>query len=274
MVTSLLPGLPALVCALLAAAVAVAPGDTATRRLGALWPRSAGRWRRPARAATPAALGGLAGLLVLGPAGGLAGALVVVTGWRRRARRRTAAAAATASDQLAAALGRMVDELRAGQHPAAVLDGAGADGPRAAELLATAATAAALGDGIPDALRSTAARRSDVATDLERVALAWSVAERHGVPLADLLARTQQDIRWRTRFGAAVRAQLAGPRATASVLTALPALGLGLGQLVGADPIGVLRAGALGQALLVLGVGLAAAGMAWSERILRAAVPR
>ena len=262
MVTSLPPGLPALVCALLATAVAVAPGDTATRRLGALWPRSAGRWRRPARAATPAVLGGLAG------------ALVVVTGWRRRARRRTAAAAAAASDQLAAALGRMVDELRAGQHPAAVLDGAGADGPRAAELLATAATAAALGDGIPDALRSTAARRSDVATDLERVALAWSVAERHGVPLADLLARTQQDIRWRTRFGAAVRAQLAGPRATASVLTALPALGLGLGQLVGADPIGVLRAGVLGQALLVLGVGLAAAGMAWSERILRSAVPR
>ena len=274
MVTSLPPGLPALVCALLAAAVAVAPGDTATRRLGALWPRPAGRRRRPAWAATPAVLGGLAGLLVLGPAGGLAGAMVVVTGWRRRARRRTAAAAAASSDQLAAALGRMVDELRAGQHPAAVLDRAGADGPRAAELLATAATAAALGDGIPDALRSTAARRSDVATDLERVALAWSVAERHGVPLADLLARTQQDIRWRTRFGAAVRAQLAGPRATASVLTALPALGLGLGQLVGADPIGVLRAGVLGQALLVLGVGLAAAGMAWSERILRAAVPR
>jgi hypothetical protein len=49
---------------------------------------------------------------------------------------------------------------------------------------------------------------------------------------------------------------------------------LGLGQLVGADPIGVLRTGVLGQALLVLGVGLAAAGMAWSERILRAAVPR
>jgi len=69
----------ALVCALLAAAVVAAPGDTATRRLGALWPRSAGRWRRPARAATPAVLGGLAGLLVLGPAGGLAGALVVVS---------------------------------------------------------------------------------------------------------------------------------------------------------------------------------------------------
>ena len=104
--------------------------------------------------------------------------------------------------------------------------------------------------------------------------LAWSVAERHGVPLADLLARTQQDIRWRTRFGAAVRAQLAGPRATASVLTALPALGLGLGQLIGADPLGVLRGGVIGQLLLVIGTTLALAGATWSEHILRAAVPR
>ena len=106
------------------------------------------------------------------------------------------------------------------------------------------------------------------------MAQAWSVAERHGIPLADLLARAQQDIRWRVRFTAAVRAQLAGPRATAAVLTALPGLGLGLGQLIGADPIGVLRGGLLGQALLVLGAGLAAAGWLWSERILRAAVPR
>jgi tight adherence protein B len=214
------------------------------------------------------------GLLLLGPAGGLTGALVVVSVWRRRGRRRAAAAVAAASDQLGAALGRMVDELRAGQHPAVVLDGGRADGPLAAELLAAAATAAALGDRVADALRRTAVERVDVGADLERVALAWAVAERHGVPLADLLARTQHDIRWRMRFGAAVRAQLAGPRATASVLTALPALGLGLGQLVGADPVGVLRGGLWGQALLVLGVGLAAAGMAWSEQILRAAVPR
>ena len=41
-----------------------------------------------------------------------------------------------------------------------------------------------------------------------------------------------------------------------------------------ADPVGVLRGGLLGQALLVTGVALAAAGVAWSEQILRAAVPR
>ena len=104
--------------------------------------------------------------------------------------------------------------------------------------------------------------------------MAWSLAERHGIPLADLLAGVHDDIRWRVRFGAGVRAELAGPRATAGVLTALPALGVGLGQLMGADPIGVLRGGVLGQALLVVGVGLIGAGRAWTEQILRRAVPR
>jgi tight adherence protein B len=58
------------------------------------------------------------------------------------------------------------------------------------------------------------------------------------------------------------------------VLTALPALGIALGELVDAGPLAVLRSGVLGQLLVVLGVGLVAAGTAWTERILRAAVPR
>jgi tight adherence protein B len=88
------------------------------------------------------------------------------------------------------------------------------------------------------------------------------------------LTGVHDDIRWRVRFGAGVRAELAGPRATAGVLTALPALGVGLGQLMGADPIGVLRGGVLGQALLVVGIGLIALGRVWTEQILRRAVPR
>ena len=67
---------------------------------------------------------------------------------------------------------------------------------------------------------------------------------------------------------------LAGPRATATVLTALPVLGILLGELVGAGPLQVLRSGVLGQALVVAGVGLAAAGAAWARAVLRSAVPR
>jgi hypothetical protein len=117
-------------------------------------------------------------------------------------------------------------------------------------------------------------RHPGLGPDVERLAAAWELAEQHGVPLAGLLAGVQRELQWRVRFAARVRAELAGPRATAAVLTGLPLLGIGLGQLVGADPLAVLRSGLLGQALLVTGVALALAGAEWSDRILRGAVPR
>lgn len=264
----------ALALAALAAAVVCAPGPAAAARFAALWPSPGARRRRRPVAAAPAVLGALTGALLAGPGGALAGAFAAVVTQRRRARHHAAGEAAGAADQLASAVARITEELRAGSHPAAALGGVAADGPLARRLLAPAAAAARLGDGIAPALRRGAAERPDTATDVERIALAWSLAERHGIPLAELLDRAQADIRWRVRFGATVRAQLAGPRATAAVLTALPLLGIGLGQLVGADPLGVLRGGLLGQALLVVGVALMAAGGAWSDRILRSAAPR
>lgn len=242
-------------------------------RMAALWPRSgrSRRWRL--RVGGPIVIGAVAGLLAAGPGGALTGALVAALGVRGRARHRAAVAHEAAAVELAAALRRITDELRTGSHPAVALAGVAADGPLAARLLTQAATAARLGDDVPAALRH-AATAEGAGTELGRVAAAWSLAERHGVPLADVLAGVHDDIRWRVRFGAGVRAQLAGPRATAGVLTALPALGVALGQLVGADPMGVLRGDPVGQALLVVGVGLVAAGRAWTEQILRRAVPR
>ena len=263
----------ALACVAMAAAIVCGP-RTATIRMAALWPSH--RPRRPARPllAGPALVGLLTGMTVAGPGGAVAGLLVTLAATGRRRRTRAAADAAAAASELADAVSRISEELRAGGHPATALAGIDGDGPRARAVLAGAAVAARLGDGVPHALRREAARCPTLAADIERIAAAWSMAERHGVPLAELLGQAHRDIRWRVRFAATVRAQLAGPRATAVVLTALPLLGLGLGQLVGADPIGVLRGGLLGQLLLVAGVGLAAAGAAWSEHILRAAVPR
>ncbi len=127
---------------------------------------------------------------------------------------------------------------------------------------------------MPAALEAEAARRPEVARDLRRVAGAWALAEQHGVPLADLLAGVHADLRWRLAYAGRVGAALAGPRATAAVLTALPVLGILLGELVGAAPLQVLRSGVLGQVLVVSGVGLAAAGAAWTRAVLRSAVPR
>lgn len=259
--------------ALLAAALLVLPGAAGPGRLRTLWPRPR-NGRRIGWAAGPAVAAAAAGLLAAGPGGAMAALLVAVVLRRRRAASRIRRAAGATADELAAALRRMTDELRAGGHPVAALAGCAADGPRAAQLLAPAAAAAGLGEGVAAALRSGGDDTGPERADLDRIATAWALAERHGVPLADLLADAHDAIRWRRRFGAEVTAALAGPRATAMVLSALPVLGLVLGQMVGADPLGVLRAGLLGQALLVVGVGLAVAGIAWSDRILAGAVPR
>ena len=260
----------------LAAAVLCLPGPDGRARATALWtvPVGAGTERRwPVRVLVPSLAAG-AGFVLAGPAGALAGALVALLVRKRRRATRETTAAGTATTELAAAVGRIADELAAGAHPAAALAGTDADGPAARALLAPAAEASRLGDDVPGALLRTAGRTGARLADVERLAAAWTLAERHGVPLAGLLDGVRRELEWRVRFAARVRAELAGPRATAAVLTGLPLLGIGLGQLVGADPLAVLRSGLLGQALLVGGVGLGAAGVAWSDRILRGAVPR
>jgi tight adherence protein B len=219
-------------------------------------------------------VGALAGLPALGPAGALVGGAAAVV-WRRRrerARRDRAAAATTAT--LADALDRITEELRAGAHPATALRGAVADAEPARAVLTSAATAAALGEGVSAAITAEAARRPEVGRPLRQVAAAWSLAEQHGIPLADLLAGVHADLRWRLAHAGRVGAGLAGPRATAAVLTGLPVLGILLGEVVGAAPLQVLRSGVLGQALVVCGVGLAATGAHWAGAILRSAVPR
>jgi tight adherence protein B len=108
---------------------------------------------------------------------------------------------------------------------------------------------------------------------LDRLAVAWSLADRYGIPLADLLDAVRSDTEQRVRFAAEVRARLAGPKATAAVLAGLPLLGLVLGHAVGAAPLRVLSATSAGQGLLVVGTGLACAGILWSARLMSGAVP-
>ena len=60
---------------------------------------------------------------------------------------------------------------------------------------------------------------------------------------------------------------MAGARATASILTGLPVLGVLLGQLIGARPLSLLLGGHAGGWLLVVGSALACAGLLWADRI-------
>lgn len=94
-----------------------------------------------------------------------------------------------------------------------------------------------------------------------------------GAPLADVLERLADGLVEDARVADHRRAAFAGPRATARLLAALPALGIVVGAGLGAEPAAVLLDGGAGSALLAAGAVLAAAGQAWTRRCLAAAGP-
>ena len=247
----------------LALALLVAPSST-RHRLEAQRPAAPAR-----RGFTMAACvaGAVALPLLVPPTAVAAGGFVVVTlavRWRRRVRhlRRTEESAA-----LQGALDVLVSELRIGAHPVAAFDMAAAevDGAVAADLRAVASRAR-LGADVASGLRSVAAG-SPLPARWERLAVTWQLASTHGLPIASVMHTAQRDIVERERFSARVDAGLAGARATAAVLAGLPMLGVGLGQLIGADPLRLLLSGGLGGWLLLIGVTLNCCGLWWSDRI-------
>jgi tight adherence protein B len=216
-----------------------------------------------------------AGALMAGLAGGLAAVMVAGTASACHRVSRARREMATATTELSDALGILVAELRAGAHPAdAVRAAADRHTEAAGEVvlaLATVSAAARLGGDVPAALRG--AGPAQLRCWWQRLAAAWSLAEQHGIALADVLDAVRCDTEHRVRFTTEVQARLAGPRATAVVLAWLPLLGLALGQAVGAAPLRVLSGTSSGHVLLVTGTALACAGMWWSARLISRAVP-
>lgn len=269
----------------LASAVGCWPSAPGRYRLAALLPRDRGAtrpWPRQhphwlAKGATRAVLAlaavALLGGLLAGPAGVVASAMLAGLGLHRRRgavqRRHNQAELAT----LVEALGVMTTELRAGAHPAHAAADAAAGTDLAHRVFASVAVGARLGADVPSLLGRHAAA-STIPDELNRLAAAWALAERHGVALAELLDAVRSDLDARTRLAGQVSAQLAGPKASAAVLAGLPLLGVALGQGIGADPWHVLTATAAGQLLLITGTALACAGVIWSGRIMSKAVPR
>ncbi|TFV54011.1 hypothetical protein E4P42_26795, partial [Mycobacterium sp. PS03-16] len=171
------------------------------------------------------------------------------------------------AEALHAALEVLVAELRVGAHPVPAFEVAAreADGAVATSLRAVAARAR-LGADVTAGLRDVAAR-SAVPSHWNRIAVCWELAQTHGLAIATLMQAAQRDIGERQRYSSRVDAGMAGARATAGVLAVLPVLGIGLGQLIGADPLRFLTGGGAGGAVLVIGVCLSCAGLLWSDRI-------
>ncbi|NUT48346.1 MAG: secretion system protein, partial [Saccharothrix sp.] len=177
--------------------------------------------------------------LVAGVGGLIAGAVLTAVIYHiiKQGKRNRALRAAT--EALSNGLGGVVDELRAGAHPAAAAEGAAQDTPKPAdEVLKAAAATARLGGDVERTLREL--RQPLLKTAVDQLAKAWHVSAKHGVALADVLDATRSDLDQRAAFARQVHARMAGPRASAAVLAGLPVFGILLGDLSGARPLHTL----------------------------------
>ena len=164
---------------------------------------------------------------------------------------------------------RLAVLLGAGLTPATAWGHLTAGGSGAALAAARAAQA---GEFVAPALR--AAQVPPVARPAwDALAAGIAVAERTGAPLTSVLeqlAGTLRDIGTAERD---VRAALTGPRLSARLVMALPAVGIAFGFGLGFNPVAVLLGSPIGLACACGGAALFLAGWAWTRRLVRRARP-
>jgi tight adherence protein B len=255
----------------LAAALVAWPGEGAPLR------RLTGRAGLPPGLVPPAAA--LTSPAVAGPAGLVVGAVLstplvavlcggcAALGARAVGARQRAAAADVRVLALADGIAVLSAELRAGRSTMAAVAAAAEACPDegTGRELSTALTAAAAG--------ASGTAGGEVSPDLTRIRAAVELSVATGCSLVAVLTALEDDLRARHRQRLELRSATAGPRASAIVLAGLPVLGLAMGSGVGADPWRVLTTTGPGQVLLVAGVLLEVAGVAWVGRLTRRAAP-
>lgn len=106
---------------------------------------------------------------------------------------------------------------------------------------------------------------------LHDLQLSLRMSESAGAPLATSLERAAEHAEERIDALLGRQSALAAPRATGRILSWLPLLGLGLGVLMGSDPVGVLTGSILGALTGLLGLGLAFAGRRWTTALVHRA---
>lgn len=259
--------LVAVLAAMLAAGLAFGPGPgVALARLSgrAEAHRQTRNWAGLVAAVCAAVAGLAAALLITGTRGlavALAGSIVVVTVAvivRGRLRTRRALVRRQEVAHASEVLGSLA---RIGHVPSAALAAAVRDCP----VLARAAAVQHVGGDPVPVLRADAGLPG--ADGLLAIARAWQVTSETGAPIVASLDAVTAQLRATKELAHVVDSELAAPRATGQLLAGLPFAGLGLGFALGGDPLGFLTGSLVGQACLVCGVALAAAGVLWSEAL-------
>ncbi|TDE31014.1 type II secretion system protein [Actinomadura sp. 6K520] len=117
----------------------------------------------------------------------------------------------------------------------------------------------------PDHLEELAARPG--AEGLRLLAACWRIGSERGGTLAAVLDGLAAALRDEEAQRQEVSVQLAGPRATARLLAALPLLGLAMASALGAHPIPFLFGTLPGLACLITGTTLNLTGLYWTHHL-------
>jgi tight adherence protein B len=193
------------------------------------------------------------------------GAILVGTAARMAGLRARRTAAARAQGAVAEACALLSANVRVGMVPAQALGVAAAD----CVVLHEAQRTLALGGDVTAVWRRQA--EVDGLGGLRDLARAWQVGTRAGASLTGTLEQVAAGLTADMTLRSLVGSELAAPRATGKVMAVLPALGVGMGYLLGGDPLQWLARGLPGWTCLVAGVALACAGVLWIEALARRA---
>src|SRR5690606_14577522 len=136
-------------------------------------------------------------------------------------------------------------------------------------VLSPVVAAARDGGDVPATLTAAAPRHGG--EGFRRLAAGWHTAVEAGAGLTALIDRVEATLRAAEAHRQDVAAQLAGPRATARLLAALPALGLLMGAALGMSPLTFLFSGPAGLTCLLTGATLNACGLWWTRHLVQRA---
>lgn len=136
------------------------------------------------------------------------------------------------------------------------------------ELARRAAAAARLGADVPAALRDQAATQPGC-EGLARIGAAWHASHVTGAPISSMVERVAADLRAQEQLAGVVKAELSAARMSSRIMAVLPLAAMGLGAAMGAHPWRFFAGSVLGDVALIVGAGLCAAGVIWTERLTR-----
>lgn len=139
------------------------------------------------------------------------------------------------------------------------------------QCLGSAAAAGRLGIDITGALEKES--RAPGREGLRSLVAAWQVSERTGAPIAEVIGRVADTLRQDQQVRAAVDAEMSAARISGRIMACLPIFGIALGSAVGANPLGFLTTHWAGEMLVLAGVLLSVAGIAWTERLSTKVLP-